>query len=167
MTTVVYCSRSKTMASDTQVTCGPMKRRASKVKVLANGGLIAGSGDYSSLNKVFTWAEADFSHKSRPSFSDNPESVMTFECLLVKQDGSMWLIDDDLEVLEHKGDFIGIGSGGSMAVVAMACGKSPEEAVLMAAEYDPYTSAPVEVWSLPTKRNKPCPAKRSKSLPTS
>lgn len=36
-----------------------------------------------------------------------------------------------------------IGSGSKYAMAAMACGKTPAEAVKIAAKFDPFTSAPI------------------------
>ncbi len=140
------------MASDTQVTSGCRKLRACKVQRLKCGGLIGGSGNWAHLMKVRRWAEAGFPADDQPDFgADEGE----FECLIVKGDGRVYLLDDEMELMPFTDEFIAVGSGGCYAVAAMHCGRTPAEAVEVAGIYDASTSGPVEVWQLEKPATKP------------
>lgn len=144
MTTAAWDAKSGVLAVDTQVTSSNRVFRAHKVARLTDGGLIAGTGNLAHILKVQRWAQVDFSDDAKPDFDGEGE----FECLIVKGDGSVYLVDDDLELMHVFDDFIAIGSGGPYAVAALACGKSAEDAVKVAARFDAATSEPVEVYRL-------------------
>jgi len=154
MTTAAWSAREGVLAVDTQVTSGNRKFRAHKVARLGCGGLIAGSGNLADILKVQRWVQAEYSDDSRPDFGEGEDGE--FECLIVKGDGTIWLLDDDLEPLQVTDEFIAVGSGGPYAVAAMACGKSATEAVEIAAMFDAATSEPVVAWRLekPTAKAK-------------
>ncbi|GAA5075567.1 hypothetical protein [Lysobacter panacisoli] len=155
MTTIAWDSRYGEMASDTQVTSGNRKLRGHKVLRLPCGGLMGSSGNWAQIVKVQRWAEKGFPPDDKPEFDDDAE----FECLIVKGDGSIFLLDDDLELMPFHDEFIAVGSGGTLAVAAMECGKSPADAVRVAAKFDAATSEPVETFALEPKKAK---AKRRK-----
>ena len=139
MTTIAYSAG--TMAADTQVSAGGRKLRTHKVKRLKCGGLIGSSGKLADILKVQRWAEAGFPEAKKPEFEEGE-----FECLIVTGAGDVFLLDGDMELMPFTDECIAVGSGGPYAVAAMACGKSPEEAVALAARFDENTSEPVEVF---------------------
>lgn len=134
------------LAADTQVTAGNRKFRFSKVRQTKDGGLVGGAGNLSHVIKVLRWV-AEGMGDDAPDFGDEGE----FECIWISPDGAVHLLDEALEPMRVEDGFLAIGSGGNYATAAMACGKSPEEAVEVAARFDPATSGPVQVWRLQPK----------------
>lgn len=158
MTTAAWNAAEGVLAVDTQVTSGNRKFRAHKVGRLPCGGLIAGSGNLAHMLKVQRWAQAGLGEDEKPEFG---ESDGEFECLIVKGDGTVWLLDDEMEPMPITDDFVAIGSGGPYAVAAMACGKSAADAVRVAARFDAATSEPVEEYRIEPPVE-PTRAKRSR-----
>jgi ATP-dependent protease HslVU (ClpYQ) peptidase subunit len=144
VTTIAYSGGC--MAADTQVSAGGRKFRTHKVKRLKCGGLIGSSGKLADILKVQRWAEAGFPEGNKPQFDENE-----FECLIVTGAGEVFLLDGDMELMPFTDDCIAVGSGGPYAVAAMACGKTPAEAVALAARFDENTSEPVEVFRVEPK----------------
>ena len=151
MTTIAWDAASGVMAADTQCTSGNRKFRTSKVKRLKCGGLIGGSGSVAHMLKVQRWAEGGFKLDEMPDFGD---SGGDFEALIVKGDGSVYLLDEEMELMPFTDEFIAVGSGGPYAVAAMACGRTPAEAVEVAGRFDAATSGPVEVFKLTKPRGR-------------
>lgn len=147
MTTAAWSAKEGVLAVDTQVTSGNRKFRTHKVHRLPCGGLIAGTGNLVHILKVARWVQSGYGEKSRPDFGDGDGE---FECLIVQGDGSVHLLDEELEPMNVTDEFIAIGSGGPYAVAAMACGKSAADAVRVAAMFDAATSEPVETYRLET-----------------
>lgn len=147
MTTIAYCAVTRTMAADTQATSGTRKLRCVKVHRLACGGLIGGSGHWSNIQKAMRWAEAGFAEGAKPVLT-HADDGGGFECLVVRGDGTVYTLDDDLELLPFTDGIFSVGSGGDYALAAMACGKTPAEAVKIAARFDAATSEPIESWTL-------------------
>lgn len=149
MTTIAY--RDGVMAADMQVTAGNRKFRTTKVRATKAGGLVGGAGNLAHVLKVFDWVEGGMKG-DKPDFGEDDGE---FECLIVEPDRSVWLLDEELVPMRVEDGFLAIGSGGPYAVAAMECGRTPEEAVEVAAKFDPATSAPVQVWRLdPPKAKK-------------
>lgn len=157
MTTAAWNAKEGVLAVDTQVTSGNRKFRTHKVATLPCGGLIAGTGNLAHILKAQRWAQEGLSEDAKPDFGDEPE----MECLIIKGDGSVWLLDDELEPMPVTDEFIAVGSGGPYAMGAMACGKSAADAVRVAAMFDAATSEPVETYRLSVPE--PKRAKRSRS----
>ena len=148
MTTIAYDRATRTMAADTQCTAGARKFRTHKVRRLKDGGLIGSCGSMVDILKIHRWAEAGFPKKGRPELGDDAD----FESMIVNGDGTVFLMDEALEMMEFSDEFLAIGSGGPYATAAMACGKTVIEAVDLAARFDPATSAPVESFHVELKR---------------
>lgn len=149
MTTIAYDRATRTMAADTQCSAGARKFRTHKVRRLKDGGLVGSCGSLSDILKVHRWAESGFSAKDRPDFGDNEAE---FESLVVRGDGATFILDENLELMQFEDDFLAIGSGGTYATAAMACGKSVVEAVELAARFDPGTGGPVDVFHVESPR---------------
>lgn len=144
MTTIAYSQAARTMAADTQVSSGNRKFRTTKLYRLKDGGVIGGAGDFATLMKIFRWAERGFCTKSKPELADDA----SFEVLAVCGDGSMFSLDETMEPMPLTDAFLAMGSGSCYAVAAMHCGKTPLEAVEVAAVFDPSTSGPFETMAL-------------------
>ena len=153
MTTIVYDRRTKTIAADTQNTdrTGGIYR-TSKIEKLKDGRLFLGAGNCYTICATRRWAEAKFDPKKRPEeyaciFSDPDE--YSFSCLIISPDGlTVTIVDDEMEPLITRDDYLAIGSGGPYALGAMDKGATALEAVEIACNRDGNTSAPIDVVQL-------------------
>jgi hypothetical protein len=68
------------------------------------------------------------------------------------RDAGIWVYENTLIPARIKNDFYAIGTGANYAIMAMHLGKSPSEAVALAALYDPSTRAPIDVMHLERSR---------------
>ena len=150
MTTAAYSRAAGVLAADTQCTYGTRKMRVVKIHE-AKGSLIAGAGNVVHIAKVVRWAKAGFPADDLPDFGDD---TADFECLIVRPDGSVEMLDESLELLKVTDGMAAIGTGSSYALAAMYCGKTPAEAVEVAAYFDCATSAPVEEMRVPKPKAK-------------
>lgn len=145
MTTIALSRPAGQVAADTQCTNGTRKMRTRKLHRLKGGVLFAGAGNLVHITKVQRWAAGGFKPDDLPDFGeDSPD----FEALIVLADGTVYVLDDGMELLPFTDEFIALGSGSSYALAALHCGKSPAEAVEVAAVYDCATSGPVDVLPL-------------------
>lgn len=71
--------------------------------------------------------------------------VIQEECeyLVLKDTGDIWWYSEGGAILIGRGVYC-IGSGGQFAQAALACGRTPAEALKVASELDPYTNAKVD-----------------------
>jgi hypothetical protein len=155
MTTIAYAHG--VLVADSQVSSADRIFRTVKILTLPDGSLFGGAGGLADILKVRAWASKGY-RGDPPEMSDKA----SFECLHIKADGKLWLVDDDLTPMEFIGDYISIGTGSPYAMAAMYLGKSPQEAVAVAAEFDPATSLPIHELRLAVKRvKKPAPKIRA------
>ena len=110
-----------------------------KISRLPDGSLFGGAGGLADILKVKAWASNKYKGDA-PDISDKA----SFECLHVCTDGTTWLIDDDLEPMRFTDAFLALGTGSQFAQAAMYLGRSPREAVEVAAQFDPSTSLPID-----------------------
>jgi len=81
------------------------------------------------------------------------DSDCDIEVLELRPDG-LWVYEGTIIPAKLKNTFYSIGSGAPYALAAMHLGKSPKEAVELAALYDPGTRGPVDVLKLGVRRAK-------------
>lgn len=143
MTTIAY--RDGIMAADTQLTTADRIFRTEKILRLPDGSLFAGAGGFTDVIKVRTWV-ADGCPDEMPELSENAD----IECLWVKPDGSIFLLDKEMELMAVCSEYISIGTGSQYALAAMYMGANAENAVQVACEFDPSTSKPIKLYNLST-----------------
>jgi 20S proteasome alpha/beta subunit len=136
MTTIAY--KDGILVADTQLTSGDRKFRCEKLHRFASGDLFAGAGGLSDVLKLRRWV-ADGCPNETPEFSERAD----VECIWVKVDGTVLFVDQDCEPMRITDTAVSIGSGSQYAMAAMECGLSAEEAIGIAAKFDPATSLPV------------------------
>lgn len=160
MTTIVVDLRNMEIAADTQNTdSSGTAYRCHKIERLSDGRYFLGSGHLLSIGKARRWAEKGFAEKHRPDLAEHfgkRADEYRFSVAVVNLDGTVTLVDDELEPLPMADEYFAIGSGGSFALGAMDAGASAEEAVKIACKRDLYTSEPVEVEKivLPARRRR-------------
>lgn len=69
------------------------------------------------------------------------------ECLVLTHDKKLFTFMNPAKWLEVKEPFYAVGSGRMVAIGAMESGKTPLEAVKIAAKHDPHTGAPFKSYS--------------------
>jgi hypothetical protein len=81
------------------------------------------------------------------------DSECDVEVLELRSDG-LWVYEGTIIPAKLKNSFYAIGTGAGYAMAAMHLGKSPREAVEIAALYDPGTRGPIDVLKLGITRGK-------------
>jgi ATP-dependent protease HslVU (ClpYQ) peptidase subunit len=147
VTTIAY--KAGVFAADTQVTCGDgSKLIVHKIKKLDDGSHYAMAGDTSAILRVERWMQRGMPTRPRPRINKETDCDM----LLVKADGSAWLLNDGFDFEKVDNAFIAIGSGAPYAMAAMACGRNAVQAVKVAARFDVNTSGPVDSVVIPNRQ---------------
>jgi ATP-dependent protease HslVU (ClpYQ) peptidase subunit len=185
MTTIIAVQHEDkvTFGADNQVTGGNgrISRHAQMVKISKRGEyVIAGAGEVAACDIAqhlwnppapTTQDKKDLYHfmiaKVMPSLKEafkaseykwNEDDEETKFSFLIAVGGELFDIGDDLSVVMDARGFYGIGSGSSYALGALASGKTIKEALVIASEYDAYTSAPFMY--LTQEKTKVAPSKK-------
>lgn len=137
MTTIA--ANLKSLCSDTFSTTSVIGYQVTKV--LRVGDAIVGcAGSTYKCEAFLSW----FGKGGRaPKFSN----IDRFEALLLDSTG-LYVFHNDLTRERLIKGFHAIGSGQQYAIGAMAANATPKKAVLIAAQYDPFSKAPVETFVL-------------------
>lgn len=145
MTTIAFSDGQ--MAADTQVTCGDLRYRTTKLVRLPCGGVAGACGLLSEASKAFEWLK---------SGKGKPPKLKGTSVLAAYSDGRVGVYEDKEWMLLPFSGPVAIGSGAQAAMAALVHFKaSPAEAVKAAAAVDPSTSEPVEVMRIePVKSRK-------------
>lgn len=153
MTTIAIDLRTMVIAADTQNTdSAGTAYRCNKIERLKDGRFFLGSGHLLSIGKARRWAEKKFAERYRPEWGEQfHERVdeFDFSCIVIGLDGTVILIDNELEPQHVTDEYLAIGSGAAYAVGAMDAGATVEEAVKIACRRDCNTSEPVQVERIP------------------
>lgn len=111
-----------------------------KVRIVKKG-LVGAAGAWSDVLRF--WDLLDGKPLKEGALHDNSE----LEAIELHRDG-IFLYEPSGARYHIKDGFYAVGSGGPYALGAMAMGASPEEAVAIAARFDPGTGGEVEVLKL-------------------
>lgn len=164
MTVIAY--KDGVMVADTQATDNTVRLRTSKLARLLDGGVAGKCGNCSAGWAALSWVA---SGGSLDGGERQPE--VEGACLLiVKGDGSLWMLEDRFPAfpLADHPDGIAVGSGGEMATILMATGLSAVEAVTIVAQQNIFCGLPVQsmdvycVPEFPGVTTHPAPKKRKK-----
>lgn len=136
MTTVAW--NEHTIAWDTLVTVGSEKyvhNNCEKV-VIHKGRIFALCGDAGMLKKsLIPWWEKGHKPETAPDGE--------WEMIVISHDGVRLYNSENAHAEVDTPHVFAIGSGGTAARAALLCGKTPEEAVAVAAQIDKGTGGPV------------------------
>lgn len=135
------------MASDKKASGEGYTYTVTKIRRCPDGRLIGVSGKCSACSVLLDWLETG-AHGDPPVKLDSDDWGDMIE---VRPDGSVWLWGEYGRYRVHD-NIAAIGSGMSYALGAMACGKTAEKAVAIAALFDPMTDARVDVLPLKATR---------------
>lgn len=149
MTTIAY--KAGQMVADSQCTGGGgSKTRVRKLIRIPGVGVFGGAGDFLAVLTLRDWAIAGFEGKRPAKTGDS-------ECLLAREDGTIWYLAGTGQPFELMDKFTAIGSGAAFAEGAMAYGASALEAVRIAADRDSGTSGPFQLMEVKPKRARKAP----------
>jgi len=133
------------MAADTQCT-GDYIVRLQKVFRLPNGGVVGMSGKLTQSYSAVKWM-LDGEQGDPPVFKGA-------SLLIMQPDGSLSMVDDEFPAIPIMDKVAAIGSGAQAAMLAMTEGATAAGAVRKAAKVDPYTSEPVQQFSIAPQKPK-------------
>ena len=97
-------------------------------------GVAGAAGDWVQILKFFNSIE----------HGGDLDSDCDIECMELRADG-IWIYESTIIPARIKEPFYAIGTGSAYALAAMHLGKSPREAVEIAALFDPATRGPIDV----------------------
>jgi ATP-dependent protease HslVU (ClpYQ) peptidase subunit len=137
MTTIAARFSTLEIASDSQVSGDDIKYHVEKLR-RGVASIYGGAGDWDKLLAAFQALE---------SGKTELEDDCDVELIELRHDG-IWVYEGTLIPAKIKNDHYAIGTGAGYAIAAMHLGKSPKEAVEIAAIYDPGTGGPIDCWTL-------------------
>jgi hypothetical protein len=107
----------------------------SKIVKLEDGRYLASAGDYSLIPDIVIWLNG----------GDKPEIIpdTVYMGVLITPDKQVFEISKELKIFPCCTPWAG-GSGEVIALTAMLCGKTAEEAVKLACKLDLYSGLPVK-----------------------
>lgn len=147
MTTIAVSVTLGIMASDSQVTVESKGITYPATKIVRKGAMLIGAaGHAGDCTRFLKWAQGKFQDKE-PKWAETEDEDKVIGIILDKNGISIWN-DGDPEPERIEAETFAIGSGGKAARVAMLLGKTPEEAVVLACQVDPYSAAPVQTLKL-------------------
>ena len=145
MTTIA--ANLKEMAADKRmVGGGPMVSSRKIVRI--KDSLYGGAGDAEAIEMFYAWALSGFAKKEKPVWGNN--DIPDF-CILELNKSGLRMWGARLTHIPIEADFWAIGSGSMSAQAAMHCGKTPLQAVSIAALFDENTGHGVQVETLKVK----------------
>lgn len=137
MTTIAYDG--KTLVTDSQVTVdGKRFGKTQKLFRLHSRAVLAISGTMDVSYEIMRWLNGD---AEKPALDKEQDD---FEGLLIEPDGSAWEIAPGLRRFPACVPWTG-GTGGIVAMTAMRCGKTAQEAVELACEIDTKSGGPLQI----------------------
>jgi coenzyme F420-reducing hydrogenase gamma subunit len=135
MTTII--GTRKGIYSDSQVTTGALPYLAEKI-IIIDRTIIGCAGDCTAIEKFLTWYN-DPDEDSTPEYDETED----FAALTLNANGLFFwcsAFGPDKVI----GKSMCIGSGAMVAQTAMHLGKTPEQAIRVAAQLDVFSSLPIQ-----------------------
>lgn len=129
MTTIAWDGR--TLCADRQLTASGVRYETTKAHRLPDGSLFASCGSLENNAAV-----RHYLCGGEKPIIDKDED---FDGVLIKPDGSAWMLNKRLQPIPIESPYFSTGSGRDFALLAMRMGKSAREAVEIAAELDIWT----------------------------
>lgn len=134
------------MAADTMLSAHNAQNRAQKIVRLPNGGVAGGCGHwtraYSGLK--YLTEGGDLEGRPNPRVNDGPPNIDGASLMVVKPDGSIWLVEDEFPAFPLRDKVAAIGCGADAAMMAMGLGLSAVEAVAKVTKQDVLCGEPVQ-----------------------
>lgn len=127
MTTIAWDG--KTLAADRQLTSNGVRFETTKAHRLKDGSLFASCGELQQKAIVRNYLNGE---AEKPNISKDDD----FDGLLIKPDGSAWMLNKNLTAIPIESSCFATGSGRDFALLAMHMGKTAREAVEIASKLD-------------------------------
>jgi hypothetical protein len=143
VTTVAFDGN--TLAADTLITSDWKSAGHSKFHMFRNGSVGAFAGMWGKVQEAIKFLEGDA--ESAPDDD--------WDAIVLRTDGTAWVIDAEGCHLDITGKHYAIGSGAQFALGAMACGRDAADAVRVSIGLDPYSGGEVECITISEVRPKP------------
>lgn len=136
MTTIAVSLDSMEMAADSRCSGDDGSYNVEKIRK-GKDCYYAGAGDWEKLLRFYNALE---------NLKEGAEldSEMDVEVIELREDG-IYVYEGVLIPSKLKNRFFAVGTGANYAIAAMHMGANPEEAVKIAAVYDPATGGPIDV----------------------
>ena len=122
----------KTLASDRRALSNGAIRTTTKIRRIGDL-LVGASGDVSATAEVFKWVENGRISDEYPKIQKDKDS---FCCLMVIEHGEVYIYEMSAQPTRYDDKHAAIGNGRDLAIAAMHCGRTAEEAVEIASIYD-------------------------------
>ncbi len=151
MTTVAY--KSGLLAFDSRITQDTLSVGHGVKGRITKDYMIAAAGECQDIAAFFDWVEAGMTITDRPKFGLNDREVEV-EALMVTKKGKIYCFDNRIYPFEIDAPFYALGSGGQLAMGAMACGASAFKAVKIASQYDTATGGEIKVLAIKKREKK-------------
>lgn len=142
MTTIAACFSKRQIAADSMCSGEAEHYLVEKLRA-GKTSIFGAAGDWDQILKFYQAIEK----------SGELDSECDIDVLELRDDG-IYVYSSCIIPSKIKNDFYAVGSGAAYAIAAMYLGKSPAEAVAIAALYDPGTGGPIDVMELPKKKVK-------------
>lgn len=141
MTTIAFDG--KYLAADRRVGDGT---RVKKIRVLRNGGYLAASGYLDDLIEVARWIDGGMRDETNPYRDVAPSDEGRNSFIYIDPRGRAHTLTHPwLRPVAVANRLVTFGSGGDIALGAMAAGASARRAVQLACRFDPRTGGGVDV----------------------
>jgi ATP-dependent protease HslVU (ClpYQ) peptidase subunit len=147
MTTIAWDG--KTLAGDRQSNFGPLRATTTKVHRI-EGRLVGGAGCSFKLREVHNWFWAGMPKDQYPKMDSGD-----IDLICIGPHGSIFLYSDSATPVLIEDKIFAVGSGRDYALAAMHLGQTAEQAVRVAAVFDPGTGPDVDVLHLHPSKNYP------------
>jgi len=130
----------KTMAADRRINFGGMMLATPKIKRIGQW-LVGGAGEAGAVQAVMRWVEAGMYVEDYPEVDDDPELLM------VSMAGQVYVLQGSPHAVEIASPQVAVGTGRAYAMAAMHLGCTAEQAVEVAAMFDPECGHGVDTLS--------------------
>lgn len=134
------------MAADTMLSSYNAQMRAQKLVRLPDGGVAGGCGlwtrAYAGLKYLSEGGDPDA--LDNPRSPEGPPNIRESSILMVKADGSLWIIEDEFPAFPLLDTVAAIGCGSDAVMMAMGLGLSAVEAVGRVTKQDILCGDPVQ-----------------------
>jgi hypothetical protein len=149
------CWDGKTLATDSQCTCGHLKTYVKKiVRSDERSASMAASGNYLRIQLIMDFFINSTDPLSTLKLPESDEEGDAVDVLVVFDDGHALFYGGDLHHISMVEAPFTLGAGGDIALGALKAGKTAEEAVKIAEQTDVFSSGDIQVVAAPKPEDK-------------
>ena len=126
----------ETLAADKRATVGSLYRTTTKIYRVGSA-LVGYAGPGALSREMLAWARGGYRKVNFPELQRDSDNNITL--CVIRLPGIIHVYENTPHAIEYEDKQFAMGSGRDFALAAMRLGKTAEEAVLLAAEFDPGT----------------------------